>query len=141
VQGLFNFIAPKVAGLPFPGAFGSMYFPGIKSFVQGDIPFLDGEVPAANGVLTGRGLAKMYVALANEGSIDGKAFLSPELARGLAGRPKVIPDLNMVVPMPFHLWPGRCAAPSRPRTTAARSRCRATARPIPNRLGAPRLSS
>ncbi|MBV9089110.1 MAG: beta-lactamase family protein [Mycobacteriaceae bacterium] len=100
---VFNFIAPKVAGLPFSGAFGSMYFPGIKSFVQGDIPFLDGEVPAANGVVTARGLAKMYAALANAGSIDGEQVLSAELARGLAGRARVIPDLNMVVPMPFHL--------------------------------------
>ena len=44
---VFNFVAPKVAGLPFSGALGAMYFPGIKSLVQGDIPFLDGEVPAA----------------------------------------------------------------------------------------------
>jgi CubicO group peptidase (beta-lactamase class C family) len=80
-----------------------MYFPGIRSFVQGDIPFLDGEVPAANGVVTGRGLAKMYAALANDGRIDGKQFLSAELARGLAGNPRVLPDLNMVIPMPFHL--------------------------------------
>ena len=27
-----------------------MYFPGTKAFVQGEIPMLDGEVPAANGV-------------------------------------------------------------------------------------------
>ena len=100
---LFNFLAPKVAGLPFSGAFGAMYFPGVKSFVQGDIPFLDGEVPAANGVVTGRALAKMYAALANVGSIGGERFLSTELARGLAGRPKALPDLNLVVPMPFHL--------------------------------------
>ena len=79
---LFNFVAPKVAGLPFSGALGAMYFPGIKSFVQGDIPFLDGEVPAANGVVTGRGLAKMYAAMANGGVIDGRQFLSPELADG-----------------------------------------------------------
>ena len=52
-----------------------MYFPGIKSLVQGDIPFLDGEVPAANGVVTGRGLAKMYAALANGGAIDRTQFL------------------------------------------------------------------
>ena len=80
-----------------------MYFPGIRSFVQGDIPFLDGEVPAANGVVTGRGLAKMYAAIANGGVIDGEQFLSPEMADGLIGKPKVRPDLNMVVPMPFHL--------------------------------------
>ena len=100
---LFDFVAPKVAGLPFSGAFGAMYFPGIRSFVQGDIPFLDSEVPAANGVVTGRGLAKMYAAIANGGVIDGEEFLSPELTDGLIGKPKVRPDLNLVVPMPFHL--------------------------------------
>ena len=100
---VFNFVAPRVAGLPLSGAFGSMFFPGIKSFVQGDIPFLDGEVPAANGVVTARGLARMYAAIANGGSIDGTQFLSEELARGLIGNPRPWPDLNIGVPMPFHL--------------------------------------
>lgn len=101
---IFNFIAPRVAGLPFSGGFGAMYFPGVKSLVQGDTPFLDGEIPGANGVVTGRGLAKMYGALANRGSIDGKFYISGELARGLTGRSgRKWPDANMVVPMPFHL--------------------------------------
>src|SRR6201987_4801571 len=52
---VFNFIAPRVAGLPFSGALGAMYFPGVVSLVKGDTPFLDGEVPAANGVVPGRG--------------------------------------------------------------------------------------
>ncbi|OBI81962.1 serine hydrolase domain-containing protein [Mycobacterium sp. E740] len=100
---VFNFVAPKVAGMPLSGAFGAMFFPGIKSLVQGDIPFLDGEVPAANGVVTARGLAKMYAAIANDGRIDGTQFLSEDLARGLVGRPRPWPDLNVGVPMPFHL--------------------------------------
>ena len=100
---MFNFVAPRVAGLPLSGAFGAMFFPGIKSFVQGDIPFLDGEVPAANGVVTARGLARMYAAIANGGQIDDTQFLSNELAQGLIGNPKPWPDLNIVVPMPFHL--------------------------------------
>ncbi|WP_077078794.1 serine hydrolase domain-containing protein [Mycobacterium numidiamassiliense] len=102
---LFNFIAPRVAGLKYSGALGAMYFPGIKSLMQGDTPFLDGEVPAANGVVTGRGLAKMYAALANDGRIDGKKYLSKELARELTGQAARVkwPDANMVVPMPFHL--------------------------------------
>ncbi|MBV8930362.1 MAG: beta-lactamase family protein, partial [Mycobacteriaceae bacterium] len=100
---VFNFVAPRVAGLPFSGGFGAMYFPGIRSFVQGDIPFLDGEVPAANGVVTARALAKMYGAIANAGRIDGTEFLSEGLARGLAGKPRPWLDLNIVVPMPFHL--------------------------------------
>ncbi|MCV7303424.1 beta-lactamase family protein [Mycobacterium barrassiae] len=100
---VFDFVAPKVAGLPISGALGAMYFPGIKSLVQGDIPFLDAEVPAANGVVTARGLARMYAAVANGGSIDGVQLLSPELTQGLIGKPKPWPDLNMGVPMPFHL--------------------------------------
>ena len=100
---VFDFFAPKVAGLPISGALGSMYFPGIKALVQGDIPFLDGEIPAANGVVTSRGLAKMYAAIANGGVIDGEVFLSRETVDGLIGKPKVLPDLNLVVPMPFHL--------------------------------------
>jgi CubicO group peptidase (beta-lactamase class C family) len=100
---VFNFVAPRVAGLPLSGAFGAMFFPGIKSFVQGDIPFLDGEVPAANGVVTARGLAKIYAAIANGGRIDDTQFLSDEMAQGLIGNPRRWPDLNIVVPMPFHL--------------------------------------
>ncbi len=100
---VFDFVAPKVAGLPLSGALGAMYFPGIKSLVQGDIPFLDAEIPAANGVVTARGLARMYAAIANGGSIDGVELLSPELTRGLTGNPKPWPDLNIGVPMPFHL--------------------------------------
>ncbi len=101
---VFNFLAPRVAGLPFSGALGAMYFPGVISLVKGDTPFLDGEVPAANGVVTGRGLAKMYAVLANDGRIDGKKYLSKELARGLTGQARrKWPDANMVVPMPFHL--------------------------------------
>ena len=101
---VFNFIAPRVAGLKYSGALGAMYFPGIKSLMQGDTPFLDGEVPAANGVVTGRGLAKMYAVLANDGRIDRKKYLSKELVRGLTGQSRIKwPDANMVVPMPFHL--------------------------------------
>jgi CubicO group peptidase (beta-lactamase class C family) len=101
---VLNFIAPKVAGLPFSGVLGAMYFPGVISLIKGDTPFLDGEVPAANGVVTGRGLAKMYAVLANDGRIDGKKYLSKELVRGLTGQSRVrLPDLNVMVPMPFHL--------------------------------------
>ena len=100
---LFNFVAPKYAALWFSGAFGSMYFPGAKSYVQGDIPFLDSEIPSVNGVFTARALAKMYGAIANGGCIDGTRFLSAELVRGLTGKPSLRPDLNIVVPLAWHL--------------------------------------
>jgi CubicO group peptidase (beta-lactamase class C family) len=100
---VFNFVAPRVAALQYSGAFGSMYFPGMKAVVQGDIPFLDSEIPAANGVTTARSLAKMYAAIANGGRIDGAQFLSSELVAGLTGKPSLSPDRNIFVPLNFHL--------------------------------------
>jgi CubicO group peptidase (beta-lactamase class C family) len=100
---VFNFVAPRIAALQYSGGFGSMYFPGMKAVVQGDIPFLDSEIPAANGVTTARGLAKMYGAIANGGSIDGSQFLSKELVAGLTGKPSLLLDRNIFVPLSFHL--------------------------------------
>ena len=87
----------------FAGGLGATYVPGITSLVQGDIPFLDSEIPSVNAVVTARGLAKMYGALANGGRIDEKEFLSAELARGLMGKLTLRPDLNVLFPMSFHL--------------------------------------
>jgi CubicO group peptidase (beta-lactamase class C family) len=100
---IFNFVAPRIAALQYSGAFGSMYFPGMKAVVQGDIPFLDAEIPAANGVTTARGLAKMYGAIANGGRIDGTQFLSEQLVAGLTGKPSLLPDRNIFVPLSFNL--------------------------------------
>ena len=99
----FNFVAPRVAALPFSSGFGAMYFPGMKAVVQGDIPLLDSEVPSANGVATARALARMYGAIANCGAIDGTQFLSPELAAGLTGRRSLRPDRSIFMPLAFHL--------------------------------------
>jgi CubicO group peptidase (beta-lactamase class C family) len=100
---VFNFVAPRIAALHFSGVFGSMYFPGMKAVVQGETPFLDSEIPAANGVTTARGLAKMYAAIANGGRVDGTQFLSSELVAGLTGEPTFAPDRNLFLPMSFNL--------------------------------------
>src|ERR1700759_403917 len=100
---VFNAVAPKIAALQVSGGFGSMYFPGMKAVAQGDIPLLDAEIPAANGVATARGLARMYGALANGGRIDGTQFLSPEVTAGLVGRRSPRLDGNLVIPLSFHL--------------------------------------
>ena len=100
---VFNLVAPRIAALQYSGAFGSMYFPGMKAVVQGDIPLLDSEIPAANGVTTARGLAKMYGAIANGGRIDGTQFLSEELVAGLTGKPSLLLDRNIFVPLSFNL--------------------------------------
>ena len=85
------------------GGFRSMYFPGVIAAVQGDIPLLDAEMPAANGVATARGLARMYGAIANGGEIDGTRFLSRGLVAGLTGRRSLQRDRNLFVPLAFHL--------------------------------------
>ncbi len=100
---LFNRIAPHLAALPFSGGFGSMYFPGMKATVQGDIPLLDTELPAANGVATARALARMYGAIANGGVIDGQQFLSAELVAGLTSPHSLHPDGSLFMPLSFNL--------------------------------------
>lgn len=100
---VFNFVAPRIAAMGVSGVFGSMYFPGMKAVVQGDTPFLDAEIPAANGVTTARALARMYGAIANGGRVDGMQFLSRERVEGLTGEPSFAPDRNIWVPLSFHL--------------------------------------
>ncbi|MEY8016721.1 serine hydrolase domain-containing protein [Mycobacterium servetii] len=97
-----NFVLRKVAN-EMSGAYRSMYFPGIIDVVKGDNAMLDAEMPAANGVATARGLARMYGAIANGGEIDGIRFLSPELVAALTGRKSLWPDRNLYVPLAFHL--------------------------------------
>lgn len=97
-----NFVTRKVVN-EFSGGFRSMYFPGMVAAVQGDAPLLDAEIPAANGVATARGLARMYGAIANGGEVDGTRFLSRELVAGLTGRRSLRPDRNLFIPLAFHL--------------------------------------
>lgn len=99
---VLDFVMPKIAGLSFSGLLGSIYFPGIYSMLEGDMPFLDGEIPAVNGVVTARALAKVYGALANGGMIDQTPFMSPELVHGLLGKPDLTPDLNLGIPFSYH---------------------------------------
>jgi CubicO group peptidase (beta-lactamase class C family) len=80
-----------------------MYFDGLTAAVKGEVPLLDAEMPAVNGVATARGLARMYGAIANGGEIDGTRFLSRELVAGLTGRRSLRRDRNILVPLAFHL--------------------------------------
>lgn len=100
---LFNAVAPALAAMEASAAFGSMYFPGMRTVVQRDIPLLDTELPSANGVATARALARMYGAIANQGVIDGKRYLSAERVAMLTGRRDLSPDRNLIMPLAFHL--------------------------------------
>jgi CubicO group peptidase (beta-lactamase class C family) len=87
----------------FSGGYRSMYFPGVIAAVQGNMAMLDAEIPAANGVVTARALARMYGAIANGGEVGGRRFLSRDLTAGLVGRPSLRPDRSIIMPMSFHL--------------------------------------
>ena len=97
-----NYAVVKL-GTQLSGGFRSMYFDGLMAAVQGEIPLLDAEMPAANGVATARALGRMYGAIANGGEIDGTQFLSRELVAGLTGRRSLKRDRNILVPLSFHL--------------------------------------
>lgn len=97
-----NYVTRKIAN-EMSGGFRSIYFPGMIAAVRGDAPLLDAEIPAANGVVTARALARMYGAIANGGEVDGTRFLSRELVAGLTGRRSLRPDRNLFVPLAFHL--------------------------------------
>jgi CubicO group peptidase (beta-lactamase class C family) len=97
-----NYAVVKL-GTQLSGGFRSMYFDGLIAAVRGEIPLLDAEMPAANGVATARALARMYGAIANGGEIDGSQFLSRELVAGLTGRRSLKRDRNILVPLSFHL--------------------------------------
>jgi CubicO group peptidase (beta-lactamase class C family) len=101
-NGIVNYVTRRVIN-EFSGGFRSLYFPGMVAAVQGEAPLLDAEIPAANGVATARGLARMYGAIANGGEVDGIRFLSRELVAGLTGRKSLRPDRNLYVPLAFHL--------------------------------------
>lgn len=103
VNAVIDAITPKIAALPFSGMLGAVYAPGLLESLQGDMRFLDAEIPSANGILTARGLAKVYGALANGGRMDGSQYLSNETTAALTGRRSFALDHNVGVPMSFHL--------------------------------------
>ena len=99
---LFGLVT-RAAANAFSGGFRSIYFKGAFDAVKGHTRLLDSEMPAANGVVTARALARMYGALANQGEVDGTRLLSPEMTASLTGRRDLRPDRNLALPLSFHL--------------------------------------
>jgi CubicO group peptidase (beta-lactamase class C family) len=95
-------VAQRVAN-HFSGAYRSMYFPGLIASIQGHNAMLDAQLPAVNGVVTARALARMYGAVANGGEVDGTRFLSRRLVRGLVGERNLQRDRNIFMPLCYHL--------------------------------------
>ncbi|WP_235947143.1 serine hydrolase domain-containing protein [Nocardia terrae] len=81
----------------------SIYVPGLESIFRGTNPaILDTALPAGNAVCTARALARMYSALACDGYVDGRPFLSPATVRELERVRTYRIDHSLLVPF-WHL--------------------------------------
>ncbi|HEY2214442.1 MAG TPA: serine hydrolase domain-containing protein [Acidimicrobiales bacterium] len=67
--------------------------------------FLEAEIPASNGTTTARSLARLFAALANEGSLDGVEVLAPATVQELRTPRAEVRDTIMTEPLPFFLRP------------------------------------
>ena len=72
-------------------------------FEDPDRRILNAEMPAANGVFTARSLAKMYAALATDGTVDGVKVLSPETLHEIGRVQNRSRDYVLGLPMRWRL--------------------------------------
>ena len=61
------------------------------------------EIPAINGIMSARDLARMYACLAGYGEIDGVRILSERTVRAMSERQTHRPDLVIIVPVGWSL--------------------------------------
>ena len=100
-----RYIAPVSARVrPGRAAFDALVVDGFHRLFEGsEPPIWTTEMPAVNGALSADALARLYGALANEGSDDGRTLLSPETVREL-GRVQVrTPDAVLGMRMRWRL--------------------------------------
>ncbi|MEU3015641.1 serine hydrolase domain-containing protein [Nocardia asteroides] len=76
--GVLDRVGKLVPG-PLGAASRCLFVRGLNGILDGDEPtILDTEMPAGNGVCTATGLARMYAALADGTTIDGRPYLRPQ---------------------------------------------------------------
>lgn len=75
---------------------------GVEDVLWGS-EVLDAVIPAANGFLSARGLARMYAMIAGGGELDGVRLLSPERVREMGTAQNRRLDLLLVAPMCWRL--------------------------------------
>jgi CubicO group peptidase (beta-lactamase class C family) len=79
------------------------------------------EIPAANGVMTARDLARMYACLANGGELDGARLMSSERVRIMSAQQTKRPDKVIIVEVGWalgYMTGGIEGWPQGPRETA-----------------------
>lgn len=69
---------------PLKTPLATIHLPGLEALFAGERPpILDAQLPAGNAVCTATALAKMYSALASDGVVEGRRFLSADTVREL----------------------------------------------------------
>jgi CubicO group peptidase (beta-lactamase class C family) len=61
------------------------------------------EIPAINGIMTARDLARMYACLANYGALDGVRLISEGTVRKATARQTYKPDKVIILPVAFSM--------------------------------------
>ncbi|QLY30026.1 beta-lactamase family protein [Nocardia huaxiensis] len=102
---------PKLVRSPLE----SIYVPGLEGIFRGERPsILDTALPAGNAVCTAPALAKMYSALACDGYVDGRTYLSAKTVRALERVRTYQLDRSLIVPF-WHLGYHSFPSPRAPR--------------------------
>ncbi|WP_134063330.1 serine hydrolase domain-containing protein [Mycobacteroides salmoniphilum] len=110
-SGFIRRTAPPVMGVldKMPGAKGAastLYQPGAEMLLADDghasAPVMDLRCGAGSACCTAPALAKLYAALAGDGSVDGIRLLSPEITRELARKNSYQMDHTLGIPMGWH---------------------------------------
>ncbi|MBJ8347171.1 serine hydrolase domain-containing protein [Antrihabitans sp. YC2-6] len=100
---------------PLKAPLASIHVPGLEGIFAGERPrILDTHMPAGNGVCTASALAKMYSALACDGVVDGRRFLSASTVRELERVRSYRLDRALAVPF-WHLGYHSFPSPRAPR--------------------------
>ncbi|MBL1079322.1 beta-lactamase family protein [Nocardia sp. 2] len=93
----------------------SIYVPGLEGIFRGEQPtVLNTALPAGNAVCTAPALAKMYGALACDGIVDGRKYLSAKTVRELERIRTYRLDRSLLVPF-WHLGYHSFPSPRAPR--------------------------
>ncbi|MFW0789733.1 serine hydrolase domain-containing protein [Gordonia sp. CPCC 205333] len=91
----------------FGGTLRTLHVPGLEWWLADDgtpiSPIYDIELPAGNAMVPAHELAKLYAALAGDGSVDGRRLLSPSTIRQLAPINGTNFDRTLGVPCTFQL--------------------------------------
>ncbi len=101
-----RWLARAARGPGFVRSVASSFYagPGMsQAIVSPDTVALDAQMPALNAVASAESLAKIYAAVAGDGSVDGARLLSPSAVASFRRKPSLRFDGVLHVPLMWHM--------------------------------------